>query len=392
MESISLRQTNHFVLRKHHLTDDTKNGKIIQIVKDIGGLHSTHPFTPYLSLFAREKRFKKEDFQKIFTQKRELGKIRFVRKTVYILPKDWLSLAFAATKTMAETSSTKYASNLGVSQSEYIQVSQDIKALLRGCGLNTKEIRQKLGLRTNVSAIVNLMCDQGILIRGESRYGWKSNLHTYYLFHEYFPDIDLKEFKQASARESVVRYYLASFGPVSIKDIVWWTGFSMVEIKKILANLQDEIEIVEISGLDGQYLILLPDKIALESTVDPKKQVINFLPLLDPYLMGYKERLRYLHLEYYDYVFDRSGNSTYCILLDGKVVGVWDLARNHEPEVKIFLFRDVDHNVESEIFASGKSIGRFLAGVEVRIRRYGFMLPLPQRTAGGFMSPLRDSV
>ena len=243
-----------------------------------------------------------------------------------------------------------------------------------------------------MSAIVNLMCDQGILIRGESKYGWKSNLHTYYLFHEYFPDIDLKEFTQAAAREAIVRYYLASFGPVSIKDIVWWTGFSTVEIKKILADLQEEIEYVEISGLDGQHLILLPDKIALESTVDPKKHVINFLPLLDPYLMGYKDRLRYLHPEYYDYVFDRSGNSTYCILLDGKVIGVWDLARNHESEVKIFLFRDVDHNVESEIFASGKSVGRFLAGVEVRIRRYGSMLPLPQRTAGGFMSPLRDSV
>ena len=68
MDPIPLSHANHFVLRKHHLTEDAKGDDITKIVKDIGGLHSTHPLTPYLSLFARKKKFKREDFDEIFNE------------------------------------------------------------------------------------------------------------------------------------------------------------------------------------------------------------------------------------------------------------------------------------------------------------------------------------
>jgi hypothetical protein len=53
MNNVDLNHINHFILRKQHLTDDSKTDNIVQIAKDIGGLHSTSSTTPYLSLFAR---------------------------------------------------------------------------------------------------------------------------------------------------------------------------------------------------------------------------------------------------------------------------------------------------------------------------------------------------
>jgi hypothetical protein len=111
------------------------------------------------------------------------------------------------------------------------------------------------------------------------------------------------------------------------------------------------------------------------------------LPSLDPYLMGYKDRERYLSQEHYDNVFDRSGNATSTILLDGRVIDVWDFA---EPVVKLFLFADCESRVLREVYSKAQNIGRFISGKEVQLKKCDSMVPLTQRTAGGFMTPLRN--
>ncbi len=64
MTKLNLELVNHFVLNKLHLTDRSKIDDITQIAKDLVGLHATLPTTPYLSLFARTRKFTKEQFDK----------------------------------------------------------------------------------------------------------------------------------------------------------------------------------------------------------------------------------------------------------------------------------------------------------------------------------------
>ena len=234
------------------------------------------------------------------------------------------------------------------------------------------------------------MCDQGLLIRGNPRKGWKSNIHTYYPFHDYFPEMDLNEPSEANAVALLVQYYLSSFGPVTEKDIVWWTGLNKTAIQGALKKLKEQIVPVGIDGFKNG-LIMLQSDMALKNATPPKNRVVNLLPALDSYIMGYKERERYLSYEYYDKVFDRSGNATSTILLDGRVVGVWDFAEGKEPVVKILLLEEAENSVLSEIYSKAQKIGKFITGTEVQIKECDSMIPLTRRTAGGFMSPLRDS-
>jgi len=389
MTEINLTAVNHSLLYKQHLTDDSKTDDIVQIVKDVGGLHATIPKTPYLSLFSRAKNFTRKQLDEELYEKRNLGKIRCVRKTVYVLPKGMISIAYSATKTMVELASEKYSRYLGVTKKEYNKLSQRILPLLKGRGMTAKEIKNELMTGLNVSAVLNLMCDQGFLIRGNPRSGWKSNLHTYCLFHDYFPDVNLNEPSKDRAVALLVQYYLGSFGPVTENDIIWWTGLNKTAIQGALKKLGEQVASVNIEGFKGGFLLLHSD-MALKKAAPPKSRVVNLLPALDSYIMGYKERERFLSYQHYDKVIDRSGNATSTILLDGKVVGVWDFTADKKPFVTILLFEQVENSILTEIYSKAQQIGKFIADKEVEVKECDSMIPLTRRTAGGFMSPLKN--
>ena len=182
--------------------------------------------------------------------------------------------------------------------------------------------------------------------------------------------------------------YLASFGPVTITDISWWTGLPKTETKRIVTSLESGIDYVNISGM-GEHLVSSNDVNQLKDERGKTNQQINLLPNLDPYIMGYKERDRYLDREYYNYIFDRSGNATTTIINNGKIIDVWDYEEKPSPVIKIYIFEG-HSNLIKEIEKKAEEIGNFIYEKEVKIKRCDSMTPLDKRTAGSFMAPLKD--
>jgi len=389
---IDLNSVNRFRLHKQHLTDESQTEDIVQTVRDVYGLHATNPTAPYLSLYARARGFTRDKLDEELYVKRTLGKIRCVRTTVHVLPRETISIAFAATKSIVEPNSEDFLRYTGaVTKDQYEEASRAILDILKSRGMSTVQIKKHLGTKLNVSPIVNLMCDQGLLMRGRSDKGWKSNTHTYYVFSEYFPGMDLNAVDPAKARETTVRQYLACYGPATVKDISWWSGFTLTEVRRILQSLAREATEVEISELKGAYVMLAADRAALERFEPSGQPAVNLLPPLDPYLMGYKEREHYLDYKHYEMVFDRSGNATSTILVDGRVAGVWDYSEKPGPTVKLLLFRQLEKRLLRVLETRARAMGRFIADQAVTVEMCDQMVPLPQRNAGGFMSPLGPS-
>lgn len=282
-----------------------------------------------------------------------------------------------------------YLESIGVTGSEYQKTSKLILDVLKNKGMSTHDIKKALQINKSVSGIISLMCDQGLLIRGLSKGGWKSNSHTYYPFRDYFSDVDLNEMPEAKARKLLVQRYLGSFGPVTEKDISWWSGLKKTQVRQALEEIEGQITHLNISGLENDFVMLRSDKNKTNSNVS-KKKAINLLPVQDPYVMGYKDRGRYLDLDHYNNVFDRGGNATSTIMVDSSVIGVWDFEEDKIPQVKLFFFKEVEENLLRGIYSKGEKIGKFICGRGVHIKECDFMIPLTQRTMGGFMSPLKD--
>jgi hypothetical protein len=373
------------------LADDSKIDDVCQIVRDILALHAQVPTTPFLSLYARAKSFKREELEAELYTRKNLAKIKCLRQTVFILPRETVAPAFIATERLFRVPPGRYPRYFGITKQEYDSISKTIEGTIRDHGLTTKEIRKRLEGSQNTSVIINHMCDQGILIRGRPSAGWKTNTHTYHTFADYLPDLDLHSLDELGSRALITEEYIKSFGPVSRRDIEWWTGFPKREIQKVLESINDRIKTISMSPNHGDYLISELDVRGMEAFTSQEEPTINLVPALDPFMMGYKERERFVDHKDYDNVFDFNGNATSTILLDGRVIGVWDVPKKKDPIVKICLFAgELDSRIQETISAKAKLIGEFIRDCEVKTKRYDSMIPLTKRSAGGYLSPLKD--
>ena len=389
MKNFELEKVIHFNLQKQHLTPDTQGSDLIQITKDIGGLHATASTTPYLSLFARTSPFAKKDLEKALYQTRALGKIRCVRKTIYVHAKERIPAFWKTTSETTLKASQGFMESRGVTEADYLRVSEGILQLLQHREMTAIEIKASLNEEVDISSILYYMCDAGLLIRGRPAKSWRDRNHKYGLFADYFPDLDLEQHSESDAVIEVVGHYLAAFGPAKEEDIVWWTGLTKTKVRTALRKLQDQLLDISIQGLEGDYIILNADAGRLDRLESLPAPVVSLLPTLDPYLMGNQERSRMIAKDDFPYVFDRSGNATSVILMDGKASGIWDFEWGDEPCVKIFFFRTVHGNYREQVHEAAFRMGRFIADQDARVKECEAMVPLTERPAGSIMAPLR---
>lgn len=382
---------NLLLLNKHHLLQSSKTDNLLETVDDILGLHATSPTTPYLSLLARSRGFQREDLERELYVRKSLGRIRCMRKTVFVLTKPLIPVAFGATRRISEIASREFAKYLGISERQYDKAARVILDLLKRQGMSASEVKKALGGKLNVSPILNLMCDQGLLIRGETEKGWRSNLYKYHRFDQFFPDINLDAYSEDEARAILVERYIASFGPTTENDICWWTGFPKAEVRTVLQGLEGRLASWKITGLGSTHFETRSDAHLLNSENPRGGETVNILPSLDPYVMGYKDRERYISSKHWSNIFDPAGNATSTILVNGSVVGVWDYAEDPEPTVKLFLFEKVKGGLLDSIHSEASRTGRFISDREVKIEECARMVPLTERTAGGVMTPLKET-
>jgi hypothetical protein len=380
-----------YLLNKQHLLPESRSDSIIQVAEDLCGLHATCPATPYLSLFVRMNDFTKSDLKEEVEIKRSLIRTRSIRNTLHLLPVEKYFSVFVATRLQSEKRAAQYIKHLGLSKDEYKSFADKIVVALSDRGLTASEIKKETGNSKYTGHIINLLCDEGAIVRGKINGGWKSNNHRYYSFGNFFKGIDSGKHKERKVFEDFVLRYVRTYGPVKNTDIIWWSGLNKTIIGDILNNIGARLIELEIPESPGIFVMLKDDYQSFQLFQTAEDNAIHFLPAMDPYIMGYKNRLRFIDEAYYNYVFDRFGNAAPVILLNGEVIGIWDVA-DEKKLVKFFLFNQTGDKIYERIIEAGISIGRFYCDREVDIVEVRSVQPVKELTVGSFMSPLKNAL
>ncbi|HMQ27740.1 MAG TPA: winged helix DNA-binding domain-containing protein, partial [Acidimicrobiales bacterium] len=163
-----------------------------------------------------------------------------------------------------------------------------------------------------------------------------------------------------TARAELVRRWLGAFGPATIDDIQWWTGWSKGQTKAAVDALGDEVAEVELA--DGAPALLLA---ADADPVDAPAPWVALLPALDPTAMGWKGRDFYLG-SHRERLFDRNGNIGPTAWCDGRIVGGW--AQRPDGEVLVELLEDVGAAAAGALAAEADAVRAWLGDVVVRAR------------------------
>ena len=115
----------------------------------------------------------------------------------------------------------------------------------------------------------------------------------------------------------LVRRWLRTFGPGTETDIVWWLGATKTRGPPGAGRPRRG------RGLPRRWRHRLGAARRPRGRGRPVEPWAALLPVLDPTLMGWKQRDFYLDPDHTPYLFDTNGNGGTTAWWDGRVVGCW---------------------------------------------------------------------
>jgi hypothetical protein len=162
-----------------------------------------------------------------------------------------------------------------------------------------------------------------------------------------------------AARTELVRRYAQSRAPATLRDLAWWTGLNLAELRAAIAGTDGAVT------LDGDQVRAAAPLPAARGGVPPRA---HLLPAFDEYLIGYADRSAVLDPAH---PFRGGGMLSPSIVLDGAVIGMWRrIAQRDAVSIEVTRFGTWSQRATAEVAAAARRYGAFL-GLPARIVQAG---------------------
>ena len=356
------------------------------------GLHSSDPATVHLSAWARVNGFVPADLEDALYERRSLVRMLGMRRTLFVVPRDLAAVMDeACAKALAPGERMRLVRMLeeqkiaragrGKAWLERVaaetldaltargeatarELTKDVPGL--GAKLVFGEGRTWAGTMGVSTRVLFLLATEGRIVRARPLGSWTSGQYRWARTESWL-GAPLPELDHAESCADLLGRWLRAFGPGTMTDIRWWTGWSARLANETLESLgAAEVQLDEGTGY------LLPDDPGPVGEVEPW---VALLPGLDPTVMGWKERAWYLG-ELVAELFDRNGNAGPTVWVNGRVVGGWN--QTDDGAVVVELLEPVDAKTRKAIDAERELLREWLGDVRIKLR---FPTPLARRLA-----------
>jgi hypothetical protein len=368
--------------RRHHLEPASRAGDVVELARDLVGLHATDPATVYLAARARMADASVADVERALYEERRALRMLGMRRTMFVLPLDLAPVVQAGcTDAIASKQRGLYARMLeqagiadhgatwldDVCRETLAALAARGEAFATELGADVPSLREKLsygegkrwaGSQGVTSMVLFLLAAEGRIVRGRPRGSWTSSQHRWVPASAWLA-APLPELDAATARRELVRRWLYAYGPGTLTDLRWWSGLTLGQVRAALAEIDaDEVD------LDGATGLVLSGDDEPEQTPEPW---VALLPALDPTVMGWKERGWYLG-EHGPALFDTSGNAGPTVWWNGRIVGGWTARK--DGEIVFRLLEDVGSDAVAAIEAEAARLAAWLGETNV-VPRFG---------------------
>lgn len=376
---------------RHHLGAPASSTE--EAAAAVVGLHSSDPASVYLSAWARVERFVPADLEDALYRRRSLVRMLGMRRTLFVVPVDLAAVMHeACTKARAPAERRRLVRMLeeqgvaapGRGERWLARVtSATLQALRARSEASARELTAdvpELGTKLDFgqgrtwaatvgvsTRVLFLLATEGLVIRARPLGSWTSGQYRW-ATTEHWLGGPLPEIDHADACADLLGRWLRTFGPATMTDLRWWTGWTA----KLSATTLGAVGAAEIA-LEGGAGFVLPGDLGPEGDADPW---VALLPGLDPTVMGWKDRAWYVG-DHVSELFDRNGNAGPTVWANGRVVGAW--GQTEQGDVVVELFGRHDASTRRLVDAERERLRSWLGDVRIRTR---FATPLGKELAG----------
>ena len=375
MRHISDEQRRIRLARRHGVHPDHRQPDAVAATRAMTVLHATDPPTVHLSLAARVDGLAVGDVEAALYDDRVLVKQLAMRRTLFAFTRDLLPATLAsASARVAETQLRRIAAgvvNAGVATDGLAWVEDALLAVLDefadGAELDAATVRARVpaaaaklmwgsgrwGQELAVGPqLLLLLGARGVLVRGRNNGHWRISKPRWTPMRTWLGE-QPAGVDEASGYADLVRRWLATFGPGTETDLVWWLGSTKTAARRALAA----VDAVPVSLDSGETGWVLPGDDAPEPEVAPWAAL---LPTLDPTTMGWKQRGHYLDPADVPYLFDSVGNGGATAWWNGRIVGCW--VQEPDARVRVVLRRDPGAAARRALDVEAERLTAFFAG------------------------------
>jgi hypothetical protein len=361
--------------RRQHL--GARSTSVEQVAGDLLGLHSTGAAAVYLAAWARMRSVSIADVERALYEDRVVVRILGMRRTMFVVPLDlapvieaactrkiaaWMrrqsiqlieagDIAKDGRRWLERAERDAHRALLARGEATASELGKDVPALR--AQIRFGEGKTWASAQSMSTRILWQLSADGLVIRGRPRGGWASTQYRWTPVEAWLPG-GMPRLPVHDAQVELARRWLGSFGPATVADLRWWTGWTLGDTRRAL----DALDVADVD-LDGQPGIALAGD--LDAT-RPVKPWAALLPALDPTIMGWRERAWYLG-KHAPELFDRAGNAGPSVWLNGRVVGGW--GQRPDGEVVFKLLEDVGRDGTAMIEAEVARLATWLGGQRV---------------------------
>jgi hypothetical protein len=390
MRQIGIDERRARLAVRHHLATTAMAATPVEAARGVVALHATDPASVFLAIQARTaagdvaagdvaagdvEAVDVATIERALYDERTLIRMLGMRRTMFVTPVESAPVIQAAcTTAIAAVQRRRYEQLIGgagVGDAAWLAEVEastaralDARGEATAVQLSSDEprLRSKVrmaegksyGADQNITTwVLFLLAADGRIVRGRPGGSWTSSQWRWSPVDRWLPD-GMAELPVEEARTELARRWLAAFGPGTVADLRWWTGWTAGHVKQAL----NAIKPVEVD-LDGTTGLVLPDDLAPEAEPEPW---VALLPALDPTAMGWSERSWYLGA-HGPALFDRSGNIGPTVWSDGRIVGGW--AQRADGEIVYRLLEDVGADTVEAVEAAVGRLAKWIGAVRV---------------------------
>lgn len=378
MRSITTDERRARLAVRHRLAPGARtDDDLVAVARSVVALHATDPSTVVLAAMARMREPDATAVEHALYEDRHLVRMLAMRRTMFTCASEDASLlqrsssdAVAATerRRLVALLEEKGVTNDATRWLDRVEAKTlaAITELGPAAASDLTKIVPELAIQIPVnegkryagtigvsSRVLNLMGMEGHLARARPKGRWTSSQHRWARLDTWL-GAPLAEIPAAEAQAELARRWLERFGPGTIADLRWWTGWTLGATRAAVASLDTE----EVD-LDGTVAVVLAGD--AEPIPEPEPWVA-LLPGLDPTTMGWQERGWYLG-DHKPHVFDRNGNAGPTVWIDGRIAGGW--AHRRSGEVVFRLLEDVGAERVASVAVRAAELERWLGEIRV---------------------------